>query len=178
MTYDYECRNDGCDTDQFTVRGIPVDDRHSVCCQECFEPATLVILTAPTVVSYETHYDEGLGIDISGPRERKQAMKALNLVEAGDKVRGSRLEDKHAGVEVGRLAPTGRTLSDYQRDQEARRESQNAPVTVEHSDGKTSVVRPSELPSFSSKELRIKRNDSKMNRQEARKSRAVDRSEF
>ncbi len=178
MTYDYECRNDKCDVHQFTVRGIPLDDRHSVSCQECFEPATLVILSAPSIVAYETHYDEGLGLDISGPRERKQVLKALDLVEAGDKVGGSRLEDNHAGVQVGRLAPTGRTLSDYQRDQEARREAQNAPLTVEHADGKTSVVRPSELPSFSAKELRIKRNDSKMNRQDAKKSRAVDRSEF
>ena len=176
MNYVYKCDNGGCEMDQFVFYQIPVDERHEQSCPDCGSHAVLQIVPGATLVTYQTHYDEGLGMDVSGPREKQQILKALGLQEVGDKVGGARNEDKHAGVQVGRMPATGRTLSDVQRESEARREAQNAPMEVIHSNGKVDVVRPSELPSYDGpSNLNIKRDDSKMDRESAKHAISVSK---
>lgn len=74
----------------------------------------------------EPYYDEALGVDISGKREKQQILKAMGYQETGDKVHGARDFDKHASIHIKPLPPRGITLSDVQKGKEAakrRRES-------------------------------------------------------
>ena len=57
--------------------------------------------------TFEPHYDEGLGCDVSSAREKKRVMKALGVIETGDWVHGARNFDRHAPTKVSKFAPQG-----------------------------------------------------------------------
>lgn len=69
--------------------------------------------------AFEPHHDEGLGVVVRGRRERKEIMKGMGLVEAGDPVKGSRNLD--ANAQVGKQPSDGFTYSDLQRVRENER---------------------------------------------------------
>ena len=91
-------------------------------CSECSGTQTYVFPLEAGIVVHESHFDEGLGCDIGGDRERKQVMKALGLEEAGDAVGGARNEE---GKGEGIYAPQGIKLSDMQRKTEAAEKVKN-----------------------------------------------------
>lgn len=75
---------------------------------------------------FESYYDESLDMDIHGLRHKKQIMKALGVVEAGDKVKGARNWDEKAPNSVKPIQKlSGRTLDDYRREEEKRAEDKN-----------------------------------------------------
>jgi hypothetical protein len=93
---------------------------------------------------FKPYFDEGLGIDINGRNERKQAMKAMGLQEAGDRVGGSRnQETSRLAQTTGTEQPTtGLRLSDVQR----RKENPHRPkIGIEKSDGTIQEARWEDL---------------------------------
>ena len=101
-TYDYKCIV--CDN-VTTIRDVLYEHRMTQrLCSECSGTQTYVFPLEAGIVVHESHFDEGLGCDIGGDRERKQVMKALGLEEAGDAVGGARNEE---GKGEGIYAPQG-----------------------------------------------------------------------
>jgi len=92
---------------------------------------------------FEPYYDEGLGVDISGRRERRQVMNALGVQEAGDAVGGSRNHNDYGGG-VRDLA--GISLSSEQYKQEtARKARDNKTVATVSRDGSETIHRVGDL---------------------------------
>ncbi len=89
---------------------------------------------------FESYYDEGLGCDINGRRERQQVMKALNVIEAGDKVHGGRNFEANAPHHVKPQPPRGAKL-------EPRLPPQEWDVAVEKQPGELKRVQPKDIPS-------------------------------
>jgi len=87
---------------------------------------------------FESYYDESLDMDIHGRRHKEQVMKALNVIEAGDKVRGARNYDASAPESIKPLDNlSGRSLDDYRREEDKRQEdTSNFIVGTETKDGK------------------------------------------
>lgn len=73
-------------------------------------------------VVYEAEYSEALDIDITGPQQKREALKAMNLIEAGDPVKGARNDDTKNPHRITGQKPKGRTLADWQRAQEKRQQ--------------------------------------------------------
>lgn len=128
---------------------LPISRRHvSPACtcgakmDRCLKAERIVIH------SVETYYDEGLGCDIHGERERRQVMAAQGVIEAGDRVGGARNFDK-TGTHAGRLAPQGVRFGDVQRTEErARTEEGNWEIATEGKDGRVeNVFKTDELES-------------------------------
>ena len=92
---------------------------------------------------FETYHDEGLGVDISGRRERRQVMNALGLQEAGDSVGGSR---NYIGGGQGIGRPTGKRLSQEQYKQDAARKARdNKTIATVNRDGSETIHRVGDL---------------------------------
>lgn len=80
-------------------------------------------------IPFKPYYNEALDVDIHGFRERTQIYNALGLVEAGDPVGGARnIETAKCAVVMGPQPESGKTLADYQRAQDARREALESAV--------------------------------------------------
>ena len=90
------------------------------------------------IAGFEPFYHEGLGMDINGPRELKQILKANGMVEAGDKVDGARNEEKSVHAQKLDKQPLqGISLSDLQRKRERQKEiGDNMRVGAVTPDGK------------------------------------------
>ncbi len=72
---------------------------------------------------FEPFYHEALDIDITGKRQQKEAYRYFNIIEAGDTVRGARnIETSVHAPKMVPLPPTGRGLSDLQREKEQGRQ--------------------------------------------------------
>lgn len=56
---------------------------------------------------FEPYYDEALDGDITGRKDKKLFLKSEGLIEAGDKVHGSRNFDKHAREHIKPQKPRG-----------------------------------------------------------------------
>ena len=94
-------------------------------------------------------YDEALGVDINGRRERDQILKDKGLVQAGDKVGGSRNWEKNSEQAVGISEQQGLRYSDQQRaKEEARKAANDQVISVVNEDGSRKSVRYSELPTI------------------------------
>lgn len=64
--------------------------------------------------TFEPYYDEALDCDVHGKREKAEILKAEGLIERGDKVKGSRNEDKHADT-IKPQPIIGKRYQDLQR---------------------------------------------------------------
>lgn len=98
---------------------------------------------------FEDYHDESLGVDIKGRRHKQEVMRAMGVIEAGDKVHGGRNWDENAGVTVrDNLAPIGRTMEDVRRETEKREEdAANFAVGTANKDGTASdIKRADDLP--------------------------------
>lgn len=122
--YDYTCVQ--CRATE--ERSVLYAERHQQTCTRCGSPMAkqFPIEAARNFTVYETYHDEGLGIDITGPLQKKEALKALGLMETGDPVKGARNWDRKAPQHLDRTAPTGRTLADVQRDKEYQQKVSDA----------------------------------------------------
>ena len=100
---------------------------------------------------FESYYDESLDMDIHGRRHKEQTMKALNVIEAGDKVHGGRNYDSSAPETIKPISKlSGRSLDDIRRESEKREEdTRNFVVGTENKDGKSvdNYKRAADLPS-------------------------------
>ena len=63
--------------------------------------------------TFTPHFDEGLGSDVYSKADKKRVMAQLDLVEAGDRVGGSRNFDKHCKNPVARSDLQGRRHNKY-----------------------------------------------------------------
>lgn len=152
--YEYECSKCGSVVD---VDGIPVEARRTPRPCECGEFMDFVPFPqSQTVHTYQAYYDPSLGMDISGKREKQQALKALNLVESGDKVGGARNVEKDLGDNLVKPeAPKGVTLSTIQRRKErAAKEKLSKPTFAQTMLGERKVV-----PRPTKQGVRMKIND-------------------
>ena len=110
MRYDYrcgECSRVVVDDRSFETREMPL---HCGCggTMEYQFPLSAIKGFTP----FESYYDEALGCDINGPREKAQILKAMGLVEAGDSIKGSRNFDKDAPDHIKSRPPKGVTFDD------------------------------------------------------------------
>lgn len=149
-TYDYECSVCGELTAHYNI-----DFEKRTCprlCSECNGTAHYTFTPTKGVIVHEAHYDEGLGVDVGGPRERKQVMNALGLEEAGDPVGGARNQE---GKSEGISAPRGVKLSDRQyKDEAAVKARNNKMVTTIGKDGKETKHRVGDLSTDHRKAVR------------------------
>lgn len=134
--YDYTCKQ--ClDTE---TRLVAYDDRELSTACECGYMKEYVFPMGFSLQIFEPRHDDGLGCDVSGPRERKQIMKSLGLQEAGDPVGGTRQMDEKHMVKIG--APTGVKYSDMQRMRERGRiDKENTIVHMQNKDGSETSLR-------------------------------------
>lgn len=149
--YDYECVSCGNVTAHFVMfeaREVP-----KVCpecggkAKYCF-PVDAILGFQP----FSPYYDEALGVDIHGRREKKETLRAYGLQEAGDRVGGARNEEKASSANRMRpLPPRGITLSQMQQMETLNRKAADAFEigVVERETGKTIMprTRARDLPS-------------------------------
>tara|TARA_R110000824_G_scaffold322745_3_gene509728 strand:+ start:412 stop:924 length:513 start_codon:yes stop_codon:yes gene_type:complete len=152
MRYDYRCE-DCRITWEFDV---PMDERDTrKCgCPGCDEPMKRQFPTDAIkgFQPFEAYHCPARGIDINGPGEDRETMRAMGIHEAGDPVNGARnFETSKEAVTLDREPPTGRRLSDIQREQEhSQNMKDNFMVQVEDKDGKLSnPLKASELSTSS-----------------------------
>jgi len=91
---------------------------------------------------FEAYYDEGLGFDVTGRRDKKHIMSALGVQEAGDPVHGARDVDMAAPDHIKPRDPIGAKFDGI-------REAEPQPwdVSVEGKDGSSTKVDTNSLPS-------------------------------
>ena len=147
-TYDFKCRS--CETVN-TRYGVAYEDRHNLQhCDACGGACDYVFPTdaATRVRVVDAYFDEGLGVDVHGEKERKQIMAARGLIEAGDAVGGARNFDAAAPNHVGRQPAKGFRFADWQRknDNPAVREGANSDLAAVHEDGTVTPFRLEDCP--------------------------------
>ena len=100
------------------------------------------------ISGFEPFYHEGLGVDINGPRELKQILKANGMVEAGDKVGGARNEETSVHAQKLDKQPLqGISLSDLQKKRERQKQiGDNMRVGAVTPDGKK--IEPRKLSDY------------------------------
>jgi len=127
--YEYYC--EFCDTVEDHI--VPFEARRMPKPCSCGGFAHYQFSFTRNVQIQESYYDEGLGVDIHGKRHRQQVMKAMDVVEAGDKKGGARNVEKYA---IGQSNPQGISHSDVQRKQEKAREyKDNQPIAFLNKEG-------------------------------------------
>ncbi len=75
--YDYECPI----CERLFEEQRPVSERNQ---GECCGVEAQRLISAPHVVVYGTYYDNGLGVEITGPRHRQKVMKVMGVEERGN----------------------------------------------------------------------------------------------
>lgn len=96
-------------------------------------------------VPFEPYYDESLDVDIHGLRHKQQVMKAMGVIEAGDKVHGARNYDSDSSEAIKPVSRlSGRTLDDHRREAEIREEERNNFMV---SDDNNQLKKADDLPS-------------------------------
>lgn len=103
--YDYTCK--ACL--ETTVRHVSFEQRESAQSCECGSEAAyqFPLGAIKGFMPFEEYYDEALDCDIKGRSHRQSVMRALNVVEAGDKVGGARNFDKNAPDHIKPRPPRG-----------------------------------------------------------------------
>mgnify|MGYP003633404480 FL=1 len=118
--YDYECLNDECKHVEKDI-SVPHKEKAYLCPKRKKQMERLFPVEAVNGIrSFESYYDPALDMDITGPKQRADAIRALGLVEKGDMNKGARNWDSSAPSVMDVEAPKGRTLNDLQREQEGR----------------------------------------------------------
>ena len=117
--YDFKCES----CENVTERFVPFEDRKRPCkCPDCGGKALYQFPVTATFQPFEPYYDEALGLDVHGRREKKEALRAFGLIETGDAVNGARdVETSPHAVLVKPQAAKGITLSDIQRQETLNR---------------------------------------------------------
>tara|TARA_R100000664_G_scaffold9034_1_gene15015 strand:- start:11356 stop:11814 length:459 start_codon:yes stop_codon:yes gene_type:complete len=148
--YDYKCNS--CNKTIEVVVSF-ADKKQNIKCQ-CGSIASLQfpVSAIKGFQPFESYYDESLNVDIHGRRHKQQVMKALNVIEAGDKVHGARNYDSSAPENIKPVEKlSGRSIDDYRREEEKREEDKhNFVVSTENKDGQSveEVKRASDLPNI------------------------------
>ena len=127
MFYDYKCSGCGettTDNRSFEVREVALNCSCGGSMEYQF-PVSAILGFQP----FEPYWDEALGCDINGRREKKQVLKAMNLVEAGDAQHGGINFDKHAPDHIKPRSPVGLKYDNIRKDKEENKMS----VSVDHS---------------------------------------------
>jgi len=91
--YDFQCCVCDLVEEQFVDNTIKAG-----ACSQCSGPTVRLfpVGAARGFQDFQSYYDEGLGCDITGRRQRQFVMKALNVIEAGDRSGGARNFDEKA----------------------------------------------------------------------------------
>jgi len=80
-TYEYECNDCGHRFEKHRA----VADRLNVVCESCSKKrVSIVIGSSVGVISYGSEFCRELGVEITGPRQRKEVLKAKGLIDIGD----------------------------------------------------------------------------------------------
>lgn len=119
LTYDYECTACG-STAEHRI-GVEQRDTFAPKCLACGSDTRRLFPIGAQIQTFESYHSEALGIDITGPQQKAEALKAMGLVEAGDPVKGSRNDDTDHPHRITAQPPKGIGLSDWQEAQEKRR---------------------------------------------------------
>jgi putative FmdB family regulatory protein len=138
--YDYECSS--CGEVQTHQCAWDVSSHPKACPCGGIAEKLFPVQAAFGIEIQTPYYDESLGMDISGKREKKQVLSAMGLKEAGDKVRGARDFDKHAPMHIKPLPPRGIRLSDVQKSKENAAKRKAATRFYAESNGKIRRVTP------------------------------------
>lgn len=142
--YTFSCLCGHCEDVIVTInqRDIPRD------CPDCYGKMQreFPVEAALNAQFFEPYYDPALGVDITGRRQRMHELKARNLIEAGDRVRGGINFDKHAPEHVKPEPPKG--ITHKVLDQKRRLEDQaNKEFKLKIQQGKNpETVRMTDLP--------------------------------
>ena len=109
--YTYKCTS--CEQTEDLVRKM--EDRNQTVYHHCQTVPQLmdrcVELSGPPEI-FLPYYDEGLGCDVQSKSDHKAIMKALDVVEVGDKVHGARNFDEKAENVIGKQDPKGVRLKE------------------------------------------------------------------
>ena len=120
LNYDYECAE--CHAvEEHTI--LPAErNSYAPTCRACGGATRRLFPTGAQINVFESYHSEALGIDITGPQQKAEALKAMGLIESGDAVKGARNDDTENPHRVVGQAPKGVGLSDWQRAQERRQQ--------------------------------------------------------
>ena len=158
--YDYRCCLCGNTHEALVVYEDRFHMRHCIFCAGLCE----YIFPYQAVNGFqetEAYFDEGLGVDVRGKRERNQIMQGQGVIEAGDKKGGSREWDKNHINAIKMQKPKGVTYSDIQRREEkARIMKENTIVTAIHGDGREVAHRVGDNSSDTRKSVSVKHDNS------------------
>tara|TARA_R110000824_G_scaffold64028_6_gene167677 strand:+ start:927 stop:1388 length:462 start_codon:yes stop_codon:yes gene_type:complete len=148
--YEYQCKE--CDESKEVFVSFEFRKEPQRC--DCIPQGGIANYVFPTgaingFMPFESYYDESLNMDIHGIRHKQQTLRALNLVEAGDRKGGALNWDENAPDIVqptSRLS--GRSLDDKRREDDKRSEdADNFAVGTVGEDGEIDdYKRASDLP--------------------------------
>ena len=111
--YDYECKKCSSVVELFAR----FEDRNKSCEKCGTEMERLFPMGAiKNFIPFEEYYDEGLDCDITGRKQHKEVMNALNVHEAGDRKRGARdFEEKNPTAIKPQSKLGGKSIDDIHR---------------------------------------------------------------
>jgi len=115
--YDYECKK--CNK---VVELLARFEDRDKSCEKCgTDMERLFPMGAiKNFIPFEEYYDEGLDCDITGWKQKKEVMKALNVIEAGDRKRGARdFEEDNPTAIKPQSKLRGKKIDDIHRKKDA-----------------------------------------------------------
>lgn len=120
--YDYKCAICG----RVEEHDVPYEARHHprACSCQGLMHYQFPLSAARGFQPFAPYYDEALGVDVTGRRQKRQTLAALGLQEAGDKRGGARYEERSPLAScVVPLPPQGVSLSQLQRESDLARKA-------------------------------------------------------
>jgi len=142
------------------------EDRKRSC--RCGHVMERVFPLSVGLLHFEPYFDEGLGVDITSQRQKAQVMKLMDVMEAGDRVGGSRNTENEDNIQItADRAPIGRTIDDHLRGEDKRRADKEENFMVQSESEYGSVSNPvsvTDLPDVKEKS-RTKKSDTFEERQ-------------
>jgi putative FmdB family regulatory protein len=79
-TYEYECGLCDHRFDQYRA----VADYKNVVCERCGSHQISIVIGRVGIVAYGSEFCQELGVEITGPKQRKAALKARGMIDIGD----------------------------------------------------------------------------------------------
>ncbi len=159
--YDFECEGCGRVSSDFAT----LDDKRRLCV--CGQTMKRLFPLSASYQPFKPYFDEALGVDITGARQKSQVMKLMGVLEAGDKKGGARDFDEDASVVIDDSPePIGRTVDDFLHSEDARRDDKEKfAYSVDGSDTfKPAVYEPSRSMKRKSRLSKDSTIDSRINR--------------
>ena len=134
--YDVTCQSCG-ETEEVTIRLGDLEKPLS----KCTDCNGTVIREFPVKAAlgfqpFEAYYDESLDMDVGGRREKRQILKALNLQETGDPVKGARNWDKKAVNAVKPMKPRGISFDQKRSENKGTKTFKESDVDTQNAQGK------------------------------------------